>query len=402
MEIIDPAYRSALAPPGEIQRRVATVQGHLREARLDGLVLLQPVDLFYFSGTQPSGHMWIPVEGEPTLWVHKGLERARTESPLADIRSTQDEEQLGSRVEAVAASRIGVEMDVLPAGELARLQRRVPGRSWTDASRLIRRTRQVKSAYELEWMRTAGRRHGRVFAEIATWLRPGQTELEISARIEYAMRLAGHQGLVRMRRWDQSLFYGPVVSGASACCPTSFDGPVGALGLYPAVPQGAGRRKVRQGDPVLIDLVFGCGGYYVDKSRTFVLGPAPGRIRDALALCLEMQEAVRVRLRPGFACSEIYRQVLDTFPVESPFRPHFMDRGPNAVGFLGHGVGLELDEWPVLAPRFDEVLAPGMTLAVEPKIFLPGLGGVGVENTFLVTEGEAEKLTDYPDDLIVV
>jgi Xaa-Pro aminopeptidase len=106
-------------------------------------------------------------------------------------------------------------------------------------------------------------------------------------------------------------------------------------------------------------------------------------------------------MKPGVLCSSIYREVME--PLEKhPFWPHLMGTGQNKVRFLAHGVGLELDEWPLLAPRFDVALAPGMTLALEPKIFLPGIGGIGLENTYVITDKDPEKLTDFPDDLVVI
>jgi Xaa-Pro aminopeptidase len=177
---------------------------------------------------------------------------------------------------------------------------------------------------------------------------------------------------------------------------------VGALGLYPALPQGAGRTRLKKGEPILIDLVFGYNGYFVDKSRTFVLGSLSGDLAEAYGLCQRIQEEILLRLKPGKPCQEVYSEVMRAFENKSPFWPHFMGCNDNKVRFLGHGVGLELDEWPVLGPGFREILSPGMTLAIEPKFFPPDRGGVGLENTFLVTEKGAEKITDFPDDIVIV
>jgi len=395
-------YARHRTPGSEVSGRIEAVQGRLALAGMAGLLVLHPVDLFYFSGTLQNACLWIPAAGDAVLYVARSLERARRESPLAAVLPREELKQLARRVPSGPESVIGLEMDVLPVKEFSRIQGLLPGRSFQDASPLIQGVRQIKSPWETACMRRAGALHARVFREIPRWVREGTTELELTAAIERALRLQGHQGLVRVRRWNLDLFYGPVVGGPSACYPSGFDGPVGARGLYPAAPQGGGLRRLRRGDPVLIDLVFGYNGYFVDKSRTFFLGPPADDLLEAHGLCLRIQEAILSRLRPGVSCDAVYREVMASFSGASPYWEHFMGCGENRVRFLGHGVGLELDEWPVLAPGFRQPLQAGMTLAVEPKIFPPERGGVGVENTFLITEGPPEKLTDFPDDPVIV
>ena len=395
-------YADFLTPGPEIERRVQALQTRMRDSGLHGIVLLHPVNLFYFSGTVQNGTLWVPADGAPVFFVAKSLERARQESPLAEIRSRERLGDLGDLAPPGRAGRIGLESDVLPEREVQRLRKLLPDRTLVDAASLLQRVRQVKSPFELQWLRRAGRLHAETFQEIPAWIREGMTELELSARLEYALRLRGHQGLIQVHRWNMNLFYGPVVSGVSACTPSCFDGPVGARGLYPAVPQGAGRKRLQRGEPILIDLVFGYNGYFVDKSRTYVIGEPPRECVRLHGLARRIQEAVVSRLRPGNSCAAVYREVMDDFADQGLSPAHFMGCGDNRVSFLGHGVGLELDEWPVLAPGFEEPLQAGMTLAVEPKFFPPGLGGIGLENTYHVSEAGPEKLTDFPDDLVIV
>lgn len=395
-------YAHFLTPASEIEQRVAALQEKMRSAGLAGAIVRQPTDMLYLAGTVQNGYLWVPQGGDPVLFVLRSLERARDESPLADIRGRDRIRDLAGILDACGDAPIGLEMDVLPVADYRRLSSMRAGGTFEDATPLLQEQRAVKSPLELVWMREAGRLHAEVFSRIPGWIREGTTELELSARIEHALRVRGHQGLVQVRRWNLSLFYGPVVSGPSACHPSCFDGPVGAQGLYPAVPQGAGRRELRRGEPILIDLVFGYNGYFVDKARTYCLGRPDTAYREAHDLCRRIQEATRRGLVPGRNCSALYDEILATFSAELEAHPGFMGCGENRVRFLGHGVGLELDEWPVLAPGFDRPLEAGMTVAVEPKIFLPGKGPVGVENTFQVTESGGESLTPFPDDLVIV
>lgn len=402
MDAFDSRYGEFLTPQEEVSGRISRFQRLLQEQALDGALVCHPVDLFYFSGTAQNGYLWIPTEGSPVLWVQRSLERARRESPLGEIRPYPGLEAMGGLLCPREGRRIGLELDVLPARDFLRLRRRLSGARLVDATGPIRSVRQTKSPFELAFLRRAGRLHAEVFAEIPQMIREAGTELELAAGIESALRRREHQGLLRMRRWNQDLYYGPVVSGAAACTPTPFDGPVGALGLYPALPQGAGRKKLRPGEPILVDVVFGLNGYFVDKTRTFALGHLSEEWIEAHGLCRRIQDEILRSLKPGRPCNEVYAEVVRTFEGSSPFWPHFMGCEDNKVQFLGHGVGLELDEWPVLAPGFTEPLRPGMTLAIEPKFFPPGRGGVGLENTYLLTDRGTEKITDFPDDLVIV
>ncbi len=402
MKQADDRYREFLTPSEEVERRIARFQRLLQEQGFDGALVCHPVDIFYFSGTAQNGYLWIPSEESPVLWVQRSLERARRESPLREIHPYPGLQALGNRVAGKKGVRVGLEMDVLPTKEFLRLQERLAGAELEDATALIRRVRQTKSPFELGFMRKAATLHAEVFAEIPRMIRESRTELDLSARIEFALRCREHQGLLRIRRWNQDLYYGPVVSGASACSPTPFDGPVGALGLYPALPQGAGRKELERGEPILVDVVFGYNGYFVDKTRTFALGGLSDEWIEAHRLCQRIQDETVRRLKPGKPCNEVYAEVVAAFEGSSPFWPHFMGCNDNKVHFLGHGVGLELDEWPVLAPGFKETLRPGMTIAIEPKLFPPGKGGIGLENVYLVTDQGTEKITDFPDDLVIV
>jgi len=402
MKIADDLYHEFLTPSAEVERRIALLQRLLQEQGLDGALVCHPVDIFYFSGTAQNGYLWIPTEEAPVLWVQRSLERAQRESPLREIRPYPGLQGLAGRVAGKNGARVGLEMDVLPTKEFLRLRQRLVGAELEDATALIRRVRQVKSPFELGFMRKAAVLHAEVFAEIPRMIRESRTELDLSARIEFALRCREHQGLLRLRRWNQDLYYGPVVSGTSACSPTPFDGPVGALGLYPALPQGAGRKELERGEPILVDVVFGYNGYFVDKTRTFALGSLSDDWIEAYRLCKKIQDETVRRLEPGRPCDEVYAEVVAAFEDRSPFWPHFMGCNDNKVQFLGHGVGLELDEWPVLAPGFKEPLRPGMTIAIEPKLFPPGKGGIGLENVYLITEEGTEKITDYPDDLVIV
>ena len=176
---------------------------------------------------------------------------------------------------------------------------------------------------------------------------------------------------------------------------------IGVRGLYPAVPMMGSRRTLKRNEPVMIDVCGGYAGYIADGSRTYSLGPVSEQMRETHQYILELNGWIEEQLRPGNIPSRIYQNILDRV-AKTSFSAHFMGAGENQVRFVAHSVGLELDEIPVIAPKFDAPLEPGVVFAVEPKVFYPGLGGVGVENTYLITDGKCERLTQCAQEIYQV
>ena len=176
--------------------------------------------------------------------------------------------------------------------------------------------------------------------------------------------------------------------------PAALDGPSGTVGTCIAMKSvGSTERLLRGGDTVLLDIPCGWRGYHTDKSITFYFGdldenPKADLIRAAHEQAVALEKLTAELMRPGAVPAEIYAKVLET--VEPTFRDGFM----NGCKFLGHSIGLTMDESPVLAKGFNEPLETGMTIAVEPKIALPGIGLIGTENTYeVVADGSAKSLT---------
>jgi Xaa-Pro aminopeptidase len=273
---------------------------------------------------------------------------------------------------------------------------------FVDCSLAVRRARSIKSAYEIEWIDKAGTIVNRAMDEaLPPRVREGVREIELMAFLEGHMREHRHQGLIRLRRWNLEMHFGTVSAGLSASYPCYFDGPDGLEGLYPAVQQGGGERAIEPGQTVMVDFVGAAGGYLADRTRVFCVGSPPPEALDAHDFCRHIQDRIVAGLRPGGIPSRIYAEIQAEVQA-SPWADRFMGWGENQVKFLGHGVGLDLDELPVLATGFDEPLEPGHVVAVEPKVFLGGIGGVGVENTWVITEDGCRNVTSGPEEIRVV
>ena len=381
----------------ETRLRTTRMQALLKGKELDGALFIFPIDVYYFTGTRQNSTLWIPAEGEPMLLVRKSYSRAKEESPIADIMpfpSSKDFPALfGDHLK-----KIGFTFDVAPVQQLNFYNKLLPGREFIDISGLNRELRSVKSAYELEQLRITGAASCSVFATIPEFLKRGMREIDVAAELECRLRRAGSEGYVRMRSYNQELFMGLAVSAGSASY-GFFDGAVTGRGLSNASPHGASLDLIRENEPILLDYSFVRNGYITDMTRVFVLGTLDDELQRAFNLSLEIQGALRQGLKPGAICEELFFMAA-TMAEAAGFGKNFMGMPGEQAKFVGHGVGLELDELPVLAQGFKVPLQVGQTIAIEPKFVIPGKGGIGIENTFAVTEDGGEKITDMPDQII--
>lgn len=381
----------------EAELRTARMQALLKDKELDGALFIYPIDVYYFTGTRQNSTLWIPAEGEPMMLVRKSYSRAREESPLADIRPFPSSKDFPALFPD-SIKKIGFTFDVAPVQQLNFYSRLLPGRDFVDISVIYRELRSVKSPFELEQLRSAGAASCSVFAAIPEFLARGMREIDIAAELECRLRKAGSEGYVRMRSYNQELFMGLAVS-AGVDSYGFFDGAVTGRGLSNASPHGASRELIRENVPLLLDYTFIHNGYIIDMTRVFVFGTLDPELQRAFDLSVKIQDAIQQALKPGVICEELFFMAA-SMAEEGGFGKNFMGMPGEQAKFVGHGVGLELDELPVLAQGFKAPLQVGQTIAIEPKFVIPGKGGIGIENTFAVTASGGEKITDMPDQII--
>lgn len=388
-------------PKAELEQRVARLQEGLKRSGIDGAVIVQNADLFYFTGTIQRSHFFVPSEGKPVMLVKKSLERAKEESPLDNIISLDSLNDIVSVLQSYGYGPfriLGFELDVLPASHYLRYQKLFEPAKIVDVSALIRAVRMVKSPFELEILRDVAALHHEIFSLIKDNLREGISELELSAEVAAVSRKKGHSGLMRVRGFNQDLFYVHLLSGPNTF-PSYFDGSVGGKGVSPAFAQGSCHKLIGRNEPVLVDFSFIFDGYMLDQTRVFCLGKLPHHLASAHAAAVHILKELENISRPGVPCSVLYDRAMQ-LAGDSPFEKHFLGF-PEPVTFVGHGVGIELDELPVIAPGFNTPLEEGMVFALEPKFVFPD-GAVGVENTYLVTKDGLETLTVFEEDIIYI
>ncbi len=382
--------------------RISRLAAILDETGTDLCVILQNVDMYYFTGTLVQGFLLVKPDGNYCFCVQKPISRAMEESRLQPVNEASSPKKWEGIVkdfcQGKSIRKLGMETDVVP-WDLANLFANMfPQAKLVNISPPIRKLRSIKNETELDAIRRAGVILGETFEALACHLSLGMKELEIAAFVEQKMRLLGHQGVMRVRKFNMELYYGALGVSASVRQPTLFDGPVGSGGLYAAAPFFAGNAPFLPGDTLMVDLMAGVEGYLADGTRTYALEPVPDEIGSAHQALLEILETTRRGLVPGAIPEQLYQQALD-LAAKAGISEGFMGFGENRVRFLGHGLGLEIDELPVLAPRFSEPLEENMVVAVEPKLFTPTFA-TGVEDTFIVTPFGGEAVIPCPDGIL--
>ncbi len=391
-------------PKSEIDNRLKSFKNKMKESGVEASLIVQNADLYYFSGTIQQAHLYVPAEGEPVLMATKDLNRAKSESPLEQVVFLKSQKEIPNLLKENGydfPETLGMELDVIPVNLFSGYRKIFKETRFIDVSHLIRSTRAVKSSYEISKIKKAAQLADEVFETVPFYLKVGISEVEFAGKIEAEMRKRGHQGIVRMRMWGGELFYGHIMAGSSAAVPSFLASPTGGAGLSPAVAQSAGYKKIAPHEPVLVDYAFVHDGYISDQTRIFCIGSIPAKLHQAHHTMLALQEYIKRKALPGVTGAEIYNLAL-SFVKENEVEQYFMGSGNRRIRFVGHGVGLELDEYPFLAKGQQMMLEEGMILALEPKLIFPDIGAVGIENTHLVTKTGLEQFGKFEEDIIIL
>ena len=395
---------TSFTPASEVHDRIKRLQHKIREASLDGALICEHTEMLYYTGTIQNGALFVPADWEPQLFIRRNVERARLESPMEVISEYTSFKDIINvlKKRALPFGRIGIDEHSTTMAHFKVLKKHFVHSGFGDISHSLRGIRAVKSAYELGKIKQAAEVARTVISKVPEWLVPGITEWELCLRLFQEIAMLGNSCVGRLMFNSGDFFMGLVGFGDSTNHPTAFDGPAGMPGKSPACPHAGSDRPLKPGDLIFIDAAYPSDEYYVDKTRVFSLGKPDPKALEAHAICLDIQESVRKRLQPGAIPSKIYEEVFDEVVLPKGFSPDFMGFGSNQVKFLGHGVGMAINEYPVIANKFDDPLEENMILAVEPKKGLKGLGMVGIENTFQVMSGGGLNLTEDNDEILVV
>jgi Xaa-Pro aminopeptidase len=364
--------------------------------------MVQKMDVYYLARTDQDAHLWVPASDEPLLMVRKSLERAFKDSPLKQIFPLNSLSQIPQYIKENGngePKRLGLEMDILPVKMYQTYQNLFPHVEMVDISSLIRQTRMIKSAYEISQISAAARITERMYEQVPQFIEESETEIDLAVKVEGFYRTRGHTGMTRFRTFDLGINYGHIISGASAAEPSASPGPTGGSGLGPFYSQGAGFNRLGRNKPIVIDYASLMNGYISDSARVFSVGKLHDRFMRAHQVMLQVQDSVAREGRSGVRAKDLYEVALGIVE-EAGLSDGFMGY-PQPVAFVGHGTGLEMDEWPIIGRGADTILESGMVLSLEPKYVFPGEGVVGIENTFVIREQGMEKLNTFPDEIVI-
>ena len=380
----------------ELELKWRRIQQAMRQEEADGCLLTMNMNLYYVSGQVFNGYFYLPAEGRP-YWFVKRLTIPET-NQVHVIRKPEQIPDFFRDLNLAMPRKLLLEADELSYNEYIRLQHVFRAEATGNASALIRHIRMIKTPWEIEQMRISARKHEAVYREIPACYRPGMRDIELQIEIEKRMRMHGSLGYFRAFGSNMDIFMGSLLAGENAGEPSPFDFALGGTGMHASGPLGANGTLLREGTTVMADMSGNYTAYQTDMTRVFSIGKLPDRAYRVHRVALEIQARMERTAKPGVPCAELYRDALAMAGQEG-LEDCFMGTRFQAK-FVGHGVGLEINELPVLTTRSKDILQPGMTFAFEPKFVLAGIGAVGIENTFLVTDSGVEKMTLLDENII--
>jgi len=383
-------------PRSEINFRIKRLRDQMGD--MTGAILFQSVDLLYFSGTAQEGLIYIPKDPDfqPAVMIRKNLERAEQESPL-EVTPLKSLKRLKADLDIPSDALIGLELDVLPYNNYYRVAQALEDSNFVDVSETIKMIRSIKSDFEIGLIKEAAKILDAGLSSVPENLVEGKTEIELASEVEAEMRKLGHEGALRFRRFNHNLPMGHLMSGPNAAIPSFVASPTGGRGVSLLQPQGPGFRKIKRNEPVLVDYGGVYNGYIADETRIFSIGKLSQELEDSHLAALGVQDAVVKELRPGMTGKDLFN-LSEAVGEQLGYKNHLGGPPGAKCGFVGHGVGLEIDEYPVLGP-VNHQIESNMTIAIEPKMIYPGVGVVGIEDTFLTTEKGPQRLTELPQDI---
>lgn len=394
-----------LLPKSEIDKRKQKFLKLMNEKCPDWdiAVFFDRVNQYYFTGTKQNSVLIFLKNGQSHYFVKKSYKRAKMESRFDNIHPMSSFKDIPKAIGEQKYTNGYVEMSKLPMGLYNMINKYLQIENVKSVDGVIGYQRSVKSEYELEIMKAAASRHNYFLREVVpTLLKEDISELEFAALYGYEMIKNGHQGTLNYNMFQANTASGDIAFGENAVYPTAFDGPGGAKGLYPAQAKlGDPDRRLKAGDMVFADWDFAMYGYQSDITQIYMF---KGKVDDEMLIahneCIRIKDMAAKMLKPGAIPSEIYNTVVDT--LDEKYKDSFMGANNENVKFLGHSLGLSVDELPVIAPRYDVPLEKNMVVALEPKISFEGKGLVGVEDTYIVTEDGGLCITGGLDDIIEV
>lgn len=378
----------------EQQLRLGRVRELMRQAGLDAMLIADFANLYYLTGRVYSGYAYIGNRDGDQMYFVKRMENLRGDG-VVNIRKP---EQMAESILLDTPAVLGLELDLMSFNMAGRLGKIFPGAQIADCTGVMRTARAVKTEAELHLLRRSGILHEGVYRRIPRLYREGMTDIEFEIEIEKALRLDGNLGQFRISGDTMETHMGSLITGDNADVPSPYDFAMGGAGLDPSIPTGACGELIKPHCSVMVDLCGNFTGYMTDMSRTFALESLEKLAMDAHQCSIDIIDRLVTLGKPGVAAAELYNVAME-MATERQLHTYFMGHRQHA-GFIGHGVGIEVNELPVIAPRSRDILQRHNVIALEPKFVIPHVGAVGIESTFIVQDDGLECITNAPVEIL--
>lgn len=380
----------------DIEHRIQQIQQYIVHQKMDACVISSPVNLYYLNGQIFDGYMYILPHQKPLLFVRRPVDI--NINNVEYIRKPEQLPELLKKHNLPLPKSILIESDALPYNSVVRFQKALNMPEMKSISGFMRQIRSVKSDDELAQVRRSAKSHARVYQQIPSLYRAGMTDLDLQIEIEYVMRKEGSIGTFRSFGENMDIYMGSLLAGDNAQEASPFDFALGGKGIDPLLPLGSANKVMKKGTTIMVDMAGNYTPYLDDMTRTFSVGEIPEEAKRAHQLSIDIHNEIIAFAKAGVACSDVYDKTMEMV-VANKMEQYFMGTTQQAK-FVGHGVGLEINEPPVFAQRSREILQKNMAMALEPKFVLPGIGAVGIENTYFVTETGLEKVTLCEENIV--
>lgn len=378
----------------EQQLRLGRVRELMRQAGLDAMLIADFANLYYLTGRVYSGYAYIGNRDGDQMYFVKRMENLRGDG-VVNIRKP---EQMAESILLDTPAVLGLELDLMSFNMAGRLGKIFPGAQIADCTGVMRTARAVKTEAELHLLRRSGILHEGVYRRIPRLYREGMTDIEFEIEIEKALRLDGNLGQFRISGDTMETHMGSLITGDNADVPSPYDFAMGGAGLDPSIPTGACGELIKPHCSVMVDLCGNFTGYMTDMSRTFALESLEKLAMDAHQCSIDIIDRLVTLGKPGVAAADLYNVAME-MATERQLHTYFMGHRQHA-GFIGHGVGIEVNELPVIAPRSRDILQRHNVIALEPKFVIPHVGAVGIESTFIVHDDGLECITNAPVEIL--
>ncbi len=380
----------------ELKLRWDKIQQNMSDVHADGLLICDNVNLYYVSGRIFRGYCYIPVKREPIFFVRRPLGLNGTQ--VVYIRKPEEIGEYLQKNGIAFPDKLLLESDSISYSDYKRYETIFIPKEVLNGTALLRRCRSIKTPYEIDLIRRSGELHAKAYETIPSLYRKGMTDLEFSIELEHECRKLGSLGIFRIFGQSMEIFMGSVLAGDNADTPSPYDFAMGGAGLDVSLPVGCNGTVLTEGMSLMVDMGGNFTGYMTDMTRTYAIGSVQELALKAHETSIAIHQAIAAKARPGVAAKDLYELAAE-MANHAGLSDYFMGHRQKA-GFIGHGVGIEINEAPVLAPRSRDILAEGMVFALEPKFVIPGTGALGIENTYVVTADGVEKLTIFEEELI--